>query len=174
MPLSLDQVVYFIISKISSYPSLHQQLTTTLKIKILQAIVSGGRRGEICIWDIRQRQLRSTMKAFDSPSAIVKCLCMDPNCDLFVAGSSEGDMKVVFGSFGQIHNPFFQIWTTDQVPRLFCSLSGEHVSKGGFSLRNIGSSSVQGVQQVFVDSRMNLLSIGADNSLKLRLIPPLI
>ena len=105
MPFSLNQVLTLLFQKFVAV--LHRQPPNNNNIKVLQAIISGGRRGEICIWDIRQRQLRSTMKAFDSPSAIVKCLCVDPNCDLFVAGSSEGDMKVVFDSFGQIHNPIF-------------------------------------------------------------------
>jgi len=88
----------------------------------------------------------------------VKCIATDPNCDVLVAGSSEGDIKV---------------WTAaDLTPKLFCSFFGEHVSKGGFSLRNIGSSGTQGVVQTIVDSRLNLFSCGTDSSLKLKLIPP--
>lgn len=58
-----------------------------------QTIVSGGRHGDVCLWDIRQRQLRTTIKAFDSAS-IVKALCVDPNGDYFIVGSSDGDIKV--------------------------------------------------------------------------------
>uniref|UniRef100_A0A915ED72 Uncharacterized protein n=1 Tax=Ditylenchus dipsaci TaxID=166011 RepID=A0A915ED72_9BILA len=95
-----------------------------------QSILSGGRHGDICIWDVRQRQLRSMLKAFDTGS--VKCLAVDANCDVLVAGSGEGDIKV---------------WTADLAPQLLHTLPGEHVSRGGFSLRQLPSSSLQGVQQ---------------------------
>lgn len=58
-----------------------------------QTIVSGGRHGEICFWDIRQRQLRNSFKVFDS-AAIVKTLTIDTNGDYVVLGSSDGDIKV--------------------------------------------------------------------------------
>ena len=41
-----------------------------------QSIVSGGRHGELCFWDIRQRQLRNTIKAFDA-TCTVKTLTTD-------------------------------------------------------------------------------------------------
>ena len=58
-----------------------------------QTIVSGGRHGDICLWDVRQRQLRSTVKAFEANHS-VKSLVTDLSQDLIVAGSSEGDIKV--------------------------------------------------------------------------------
>uniref|UniRef100_A0A914EHD8 Uncharacterized protein n=1 Tax=Acrobeloides nanus TaxID=290746 RepID=A0A914EHD8_9BILA len=117
-----------------------------------QTIASGGRHGEICLWDIRQRQLRSTLKAFESTS-VVKSLCVDTTSDLLVAGSSDGDIRV---------------WNADANPQLLQTLTGEHVARGGFSLRQVGSSSLQGVQQLFIDSQMRLFSCGADCSLKFR------
>ncbi|EYB84442.1 hypothetical protein Y032_0316g2289 [Ancylostoma ceylanicum] len=84
-----------------------------------QAIVSGGRHGELCLWDIRQRQLRATVKAFESHQ-IVKALVTDYTQDLIVAGSSDGDIK---------------IWSADLTPQLMYSLPGEHAAKGGFSFR---------------------------------------
>ncbi|CAI5454853.1 unnamed protein product [Caenorhabditis angaria] len=120
-----------------------------------QTIVSGGRHGEICLWDIRQRQLRTTIKAFDS-THIVKTLISDVSQDLIVAGSSEGDIK---------------IWSADSNPQLMYSLPGEHATKGGFSFRQVGQATVQGVQQLFIDQNMRLFSCGADASLKFRTLP---
>lgn len=56
-----------------------------------QLLISGGRKGEICIFDIRQRQLRHTFQAHD---ASIRCLAIDLEEDYFVTGSSEGDVKV--------------------------------------------------------------------------------
>lgn len=47
------------------------------------------------------------------------------------------------------------------------SLDGEHVARGGFSLRQVAST-VQGVQQVYIDPEIRLFSCGADCSLKIR------
>lgn len=58
-----------------------------------QLLISGGRKGEVCIFDIRQRQLRHTFQAHDVP---IRCLAMDPEEEYFVTGSSEGDIKVLF------------------------------------------------------------------------------
>ncbi|KJH47115.1 hypothetical protein DICVIV_06823 [Dictyocaulus viviparus] len=66
--------------------------TVAMYLPHQQAIVSGGRHGELCIWDIRQRQLRATVKAFE-PHQIVKTLVTDYTQDLIVAGSSDGDIK---------------------------------------------------------------------------------
>jgi WD40 repeat protein len=74
----------------------HQDGATSVSyLASSQAIVSGGKRGEISVWDVRQRQLRSTIKAFDSASSTVRCLGTDPHCDVLSAGSSEGDIKVL-------------------------------------------------------------------------------
>ncbi|KAI6235649.1 hypothetical protein M3Y95_00074000 [Aphelenchoides besseyi] len=119
-----------------------------------QTIVSGGRHGEVCVWDLRQRQLRSTIKAYDS--AAVRCMYANPASNILVTGSSEGDVK---------------IWDTGVIPQLLHTLPGEHSVRGGFSLRQVGSSSQQGVQQVYCDQEMRLYSCGADCSLKIRNLP---
>ncbi|CAD5215760.1 unnamed protein product [Bursaphelenchus okinawaensis] len=119
-----------------------------------QTIVSGGRHGEICLWDLRQRQLRATVKAFDS--AGVRSMYSDNNSNILLTGSSEGDIK---------------IWDINSVPQLLHTLSGEHTMKGGFSLRQVGSSTVQGTQQLYFDSDLRLFSCGADCSLKIRTLP---
>ncbi|EGT40330.1 CBN-RBC-1 protein [Caenorhabditis brenneri] len=129
--------------------------TCALYVPNQQTIISGGRHGEICLWDIRQRQLRHTIKAFDQMH-VVKTLATDSTQDLIVSGSSEGDIK---------------IWSADSTPQLMYNLPGEHTAKGGFSFRQVGQSSVQGVQQLFVDQNMRLFSCGADASLKFRTLP---
>ncbi|UMM43904.1 hypothetical protein L5515_019209 [Caenorhabditis briggsae] len=129
--------------------------TCALYVPNQQTIFSGGRHGEICLWDIRQRQLRHTIKAFDQMH-IVKTLATDSAQDLIVSGSSEGDIK---------------IWSADANPQLMYNLPGEHTAKGGFSFRQVGQSSVQGVQQLFIDQNMRLFSCGADASLKFRTLP---
>ncbi|TKR87267.1 hypothetical protein L596_011689 [Steinernema carpocapsae] len=120
-----------------------------------QTIISGGRHGEINIWDVRQRQLRASIKAFEGTS--VKSLAADPAGDLIIAGSNDGDIKIWSGG--------------DVVPSLLYALPGEHATKGGFSLRQVGSSNLQGVQQLLVDHQMRLFSCGADCSLKFRTLP---
>uniref|UniRef100_A0A673GBM5 DmX-like protein 2 n=1 Tax=Sinocyclocheilus rhinocerous TaxID=307959 RepID=A0A673GBM5_9TELE len=56
-----------------------------------QLIIAGGRKGFVCIFDIRQRQLLHTFQAHDSA---IKALAMDSTEDFFVTGSAEGNMKV--------------------------------------------------------------------------------
>lgn len=58
-----------------------------------QLLISGGRKGYICIFDIRQRQILYTFQAHDSA---VKALALDPSEDYFVTGSAEGNMKVSY------------------------------------------------------------------------------
>ncbi|CAB3399146.1 unnamed protein product [Caenorhabditis bovis] len=129
--------------------------TCAMYLPCQQTIVSGGRHGEICLWDIRQRQLRATIKAFE-PTQMVKALVTDVSQDLIVAGSSDGDIK---------------IWSADFNPQLMYSLIGEHATKSGFSFRQVGQTTVQGVQQLFIDQQMHLFSCGADASLKFRTLP---
>lgn len=49
------------------------------------------------MWDLRQRQLRATVKAFDSAS--VRSMYSYPGSNLLVTGSSEGDIKVSYMTF---------------------------------------------------------------------------
>ncbi|KHJ96542.1 hypothetical protein OESDEN_03498 [Oesophagostomum dentatum] len=51
------------------------------------------------------------------------------------------------------------------------SLPGEHAAKGGFSFRQVAQSTVQGVQQLYIDQQLRLFSCGADASLKFRTLP---
>ena len=56
-----------------------------------QVIISSGKKGDISIFDLRQRQLRHTFQAHDSP---IRCLALDPTEEFFVTGADDGDIKV--------------------------------------------------------------------------------
>lgn len=45
------------------------------------------------MWDVRQRRLRATLKCFENSS--VKCLVGDPFQQIIIAGSNDGDIKVI-------------------------------------------------------------------------------
>uniref|UniRef100_A0A3B5MLN0 Dmx-like 2 n=1 Tax=Xiphophorus couchianus TaxID=32473 RepID=A0A3B5MLN0_9TELE len=57
-----------------------------------QLLITGGRKGFVCVFDIRQRQLLHTFQAHDSA---IKALALDPFEDFFVTGSAEGNIKPV-------------------------------------------------------------------------------
>lgn len=79
---------------ISLYPAFqcHENGATVLQYAPKQQlIITGGRKGFVCIFDIRQRQLLHTFQAHDSA---IKALAMDSAEDFFVTGSAEGNMKV--------------------------------------------------------------------------------
>ncbi|KAL3867333.1 hypothetical protein ACJMK2_044544 [Sinanodonta woodiana] len=114
-----------------------------------QLLISGGRNGEICLFDVRQRQLRHTFQAHESP---IRCLAIDQEEEYFVTGSAEGDIK---------------IWGLD-VHQLISSLPGEH-SKSGSFFRGVGTTS--GVSQVAVGPGHHLFSCGVDGSMKFRVLP---
>ncbi|GFO28212.1 Dmx-like protein 2 [Plakobranchus ocellatus] len=111
-------------------------------------LISGGRKGEICIFDLRQRKLKHTFQAHEAP---IKCLTLDPDEDYFVTGSAEGDIKV---------------WGL-KIHQLIFSFPGEH-SKTTF-FKNVGSTS--GVAQLHVGALNHLYSCGVDGSMKLRQLP---
>ena len=60
-----------------------------------QLLITGGRKGFVCVFDIRQRQLLHTFQAHDSA---IKALALDAFEDFFVTGSAEGNMKVLHHS----------------------------------------------------------------------------
>lgn len=57
-----------------------------------QLLISAGKKGDVCILDVRQRQVRHRFIAHDSP---VKCLAIDPAEEFFVTGAADGDIKVM-------------------------------------------------------------------------------
>ncbi|XP_023930909.1 dmX-like protein 2 [Lingula anatina] len=111
-----------------------------------QILITGGKKGDICIFDMRQRQLRHTFQAHETA---VKSLALDPSEEFFVSGSAEGDVKV--WGLG-IHN-------------LMYAFLGEHRKEGLFR------SNISGVLQVAVSHNKYLYSCGADGSMKVRQLP---
>ncbi|XP_076849811.1 dmX-like protein 2 isoform X3 [Brachyhypopomus gauderio] len=111
-----------------------------------QLIISGGRKGFVCIFDIRQRQLLHTFQAHDST---IKALTLDANEDFFITGSAEGNVKV---------------WNL-QGHCLMHSFSNEHAKQSIF--RNIGA----GVMKIETHPGNRIFTCGADGTLKMRVLP---
>ncbi|XP_074012045.1 dmX-like protein 2 isoform X6 [Numenius arquata] len=111
-----------------------------------QLLISGGRKGYICVFDIRQRQILYTFQAHESA---IKALALDPSEDYFVTGSAEGNMKVWrLTGYNLIH-----------------SFKNEHAKQSIF--RNIGA----GVTQIETVQGSRIFSCGADGTLKMRVLP---
>ncbi|XP_019697978.1 dmX-like protein 2 isoform X2 [Harpegnathos saltator] len=111
-----------------------------------QLLISGGKKGDITIFDVRQRQQRHRFQAHESA---IKCLALDPHEEFFASGAGDGDIK---------------IWALT-VHSLLYSFPAEHPRSSFF--KNIG----QGVTQLHVDSAGRLFSCGADGSMKVRQLP---
>nr|XP_046248415.1 dmX-like protein 2 isoform X8 [Scatophagus argus] len=111
-----------------------------------QLLITGGRKGFVCVFDIRQRQLLHTFQAHDSA---IKALALDAFEDFFVTGSAEGNVKVwKLAGHGLMH-----------------SFSTEHAKQSIF--RNIGA----GVMQVETRPSNRIFTCGADGTLKMRVLP---
>ncbi|KAF9336485.1 regulator of (H+)-ATPase in vacuolar membrane [Podila minutissima] len=86
-----------------------------------QLLVSGGRNGEICIFDIRQPKLLHTIQAHEMH---VRSLYIDEAGRTLCSGSGEGDMKAwnleTFEQLSSFENlqarNRFQIQTFDRIP----------------------------------------------------------
>lgn len=68
-----------------------------------QLLISAGKKGDVCIFDVRQRSLRHRFQAHESA---IKCLAIDPHEEHFVTGSADGDIRVSF------HQRFLIIWNS--------------------------------------------------------------
>ncbi|KAG8440494.1 hypothetical protein GDO86_006302 [Hymenochirus boettgeri] len=111
-----------------------------------QLLITGGRKGGISIFDIRQRQ---TLHSFQAHDSAIKALALDLSEEYFVTGSAEGNMKVwKLTGHGLIH-----------------SFKNEHAKQSIF--RNIGA----GVMQIEVGESKRIFSCGADGTLKMRMMP---
>ncbi|KAF9963358.1 regulator of (H+)-ATPase in vacuolar membrane [Modicella reniformis] len=86
-----------------------------------QLLVSGGRNGEICIFDVRKSMLLHTIQAHEMH---VRSLYIDEAGMTFCSGSGEGDMKIwnletfeQLSSFGNLQaRNRFQYQTFDRIP----------------------------------------------------------
>jgi WD40 repeat protein len=56
-----------------------------------QLLITGGKKGDVFIFDMRQRTQRDRFQAHESA---VKCMALDPGEEYFVTGSADGDIKV--------------------------------------------------------------------------------
>jgi len=111
-----------------------------------QLLISAGKKGDVCIFDVRQRSLRHRFQAHD---CAIKCLAIDPHEEHFVTGSADGDIRV---------------WGLSVHTQLY-TFHGEHAKSSFF--KHIG----QGVTQIQVDAQGRLFSCGADGSMKVRQLP---
>ncbi|XP_018327674.1 dmX-like protein 2 isoform X2 [Agrilus planipennis] len=111
-----------------------------------QVLVTTGKRGDVCLIDVRSRTIRHRFQAHENA---VKCVAIDPHEEYFATGSADGEIK---------------IWGV-AIPTLLLNLAGEH-SRSSF-FKNIG----QGVTQLHIDSHARLFSCGADGSMKVRQLP---
>jgi WD40 repeat protein len=111
-----------------------------------QVLISGGKRGDIAIFDVRQRQLRHTFQGHD---VAIRCMSLDPAEEFFVSGSADGDIKV---------------WALNIHSQVY-SFPAEHSKNSIF--RNMGS----GVTQLHMSQDNHLFSCGADGSMKVRTLP---
>ncbi|ETE63888.1 DmX-like protein 2, partial [Ophiophagus hannah] len=111
-----------------------------------QLLISGGRKGHISIFDIRQRQALHTFQAHDSA---IKALALDSSEECFCTGSAEGNIKVWrLTGYGLIH-----------------SFKHEHAKQSIF--RNLST----GVMQIEMAPGNRIFSCGADGTLKMRVLP---
>lgn len=70
-----------------------------------QLLISGGKKGDINIFDVRQRQQRHRFQAHESA---IKCLALDPHEEFFVSGAGDGDIKVTYRTMHTyIHVPTY-------------------------------------------------------------------
>ncbi|XP_048190248.1 dmX-like protein 1 isoform X2 [Perognathus longimembris pacificus] len=111
-----------------------------------QLLISGGRKGFTCVFDLRQRQQRQLFQSHDSP---VKAIAVDPTEEYFVTGSAEGNIK---------------IWSLSTFSLLHTFIS-EHARQSIF--RNIGT----GVMQIETGPANHIFSCGADGTMKMRILP---
>ncbi|XP_065362975.1 dmX-like protein 2 [Calliphora vicina] len=108
-----------------------------------QLLISCGKKGDICVFDMRQRTLKHRLQGHDS---CIKCISIDPHEEFFATGSIEGDIKV---------------WSLNQYS-LISTFTGEHAKNSFF--KHIG----QGVSQIYVDAYGRLFSCGSDGCMKVR------
>uniref|UniRef100_A0A667GEJ4 Dmx like 1 n=1 Tax=Lynx canadensis TaxID=61383 RepID=A0A667GEJ4_LYNCA len=111
-----------------------------------QLLISGGRKGFTCAFDLRQRQQRQLFQSHDSP---VKAIAIDPTEEYFVTGSAEGNIK---------------IWSLSTFTLLHTFIN-EHARQSIF--RNIGT----GVMQIETGPANHVFSCGADGTMKMRILP---
>lgn len=110
-------------------------------------LITCGKKGDVCLFDMRQRQLRHKFQAHESG---IRAVSLDATQEYFVTGSAEGDIKV---------------WGL-AVHSCLLSLPEEHKKQSFF--RNASN----GVMQLDIDAQNRLFSCGADGFFKIRTLQP--
>ncbi|CAF1387729.1 unnamed protein product [Adineta ricciae] len=110
-----------------------------------QLLLSGGKQGDICIFDLRQRKRLATSQAHDSH---MKTLCLDPLEKFYVTGSTKGNIK---------------IWRLHGCEMIHC-FYGEHFRRGFLH------SQISGVNHLHLTASRHLFSSGADGTISVRQI----
>lgn len=100
LPFIYLNLFIFLSSHPSAFPCHENGATVLQYAPKQQLLITGGRKGFVCVFDIRQRQLLHTFQAHDSA---IKALALDAFEDFFVTGSAEGNMKVT-------HPPSLTVW----------------------------------------------------------------
>ncbi|KAM4710002.1 dmX-like protein 1 isoform 2-T2 [Discoglossus pictus] len=111
-----------------------------------QLLISGGRKGFTCLFDLRQRTQRHVFQSHDSA---VKAIAIDATEECFITGSAEGNIK---------------IWSLSTFSLLHTFIN-EHARQSIF--RNIGT----GVMQIETGPANHIFSCGADGTVKMRVLP---
>ncbi|KAG8598097.1 hypothetical protein GDO81_002497 [Engystomops pustulosus] len=111
-----------------------------------QLLLSGGRKGLLCLFDLRQRLQRHSFQSHDSA---VKAIAVDTTEEYFITGSAEGNIK---------------IWSLTSFSLMHTFLN-EHARQSIF--RNIGT----GVMQIETGPANHIFSCGADGTVKMRILP---
>ena len=79
-------------SRVSTFSCLESHgASAILYCPINQVLLAGGRRGELCVIEVRQRKERAKWQAHETT---IKCMALEPGEAYFATGSSEGDVKV--------------------------------------------------------------------------------
>ncbi|OXA37046.1 DmX-like protein 2 [Folsomia candida] len=130
-------------AQIASFVSHEQGCVALAYAEEHQSLISAGKKGAICIWDIRQRSLRHKFQGHESA---IKCMSLDPSEEYFCTGAADGDIKV---------------WDFNGKP--LAVFLGEHLRSGFF--KNIPG---QGVTQLSLDAHHRMFSCGSDGSVKIR------
>jgi WD40 repeat protein len=113
-----------------------------------QTVVSAGRRGDICVWDVRQRRLQHRILLAHETS--IKCMTFGVDEDYFATGSVDGDIKV---------------WDVSTCG-LLCSFAGVHCRSS-----SVRHSILSGVTALRVATDGRLWSSGVDGSLRVHRLP---
>ncbi|CAF0802294.1 unnamed protein product [Adineta steineri] len=108
-----------------------------------QLLISGGKQGDICIFDLRQRKRLATSQAHDSH---LKTFCLDPLEKYYVTGSAKGNIK---------------IWRLLGCELVHCYY-GEHFRRGFLH------SQISGVNHLHLTTSRHLFSSGADGTISVR------